>query len=52
MTDGLAIAKVVAEYEHVVPVFFGEESFGEVFAYCKEKNILCFNDLENVANIL
>ncbi len=52
MTDGLAIADVAAEFENTVPIFFGEESFGEVFAYCKEKNILCFNDLENVANIL
>ena len=52
MTDGLAIAKVVAKYHNTVPIFFGEESFEEVFSFFKERGILFFNDLENVANIL
>ena len=52
MTDSLAIAKVVSGYENVVPIFFGEESFKEVFEYFEKNKILYFNDLENVANIL
>ena len=52
MTDGLAIAKVIAKYENVVPIFFGEESFEKAFAYFKEQGTLYFNDLENIANIL
>ncbi len=52
MTDGLAIAKKIVGYENVVPIFFGEESFKEVFTFLEHNNTIYFNDLENVANIL
>ncbi len=51
MTDGINIAKLV-DRPNLVPVFFGNESFKEVFDYFQQHHILYFNDLENVANIL
>ena len=52
MTDGLAIAKSMPNNPNIVPIFFGDTSFKEVFEFFKEQNRLYFNDLENVANIL
>ncbi len=52
MTDGKNIAKLVENRSNLIPIFFGNESFKEVFAYFQQRNILYFNDLENVANIL
>ena len=52
MTDGLAIAKIIANKPNIVPIFFGYASFKEVFEYFQSQNRLYFNDLENVANIL
>ncbi|WP_187648493.1 acetate--CoA ligase family protein [Nitrosophilus labii] len=52
MTDSLNIAKIVAGYKNIVPVFFGEENFKDVFEYFKKDGILYFNDLENIKNIL
>ena len=52
MTDSLNIAKIFLAYENVVPIFFGSEAFKEVFAFYKERKVLYFDDLENVANIL
>ncbi len=52
MTEPLPIAKIITKYKNVIPIFFGEESFKEVFNYFQEQKVLYFNDLENVANIL
>ncbi|BCD68153.1 acetate--CoA ligase family protein [Nitratiruptor sp. YY09-18] len=52
MTDGLAIAKRIVGYENVIPIFFGEASFKDVFTFLEHNNCVYFNDLENVANIL
>ncbi len=51
MTDGENIAKLI-DQPNIVPVFFGNESFKEVFNYFQQQHIVYFNDLENVANIL
>ncbi len=52
MTDSLNIAKLVVDRSNIIPVFFGNESFNEVFEFFQSRHKIYFNDLENVANIL
>ena len=52
MTDSLAIVKEIANYENVVPILLGDESFKEAKNYLDTINKLYFTSLEEAAKLL